>query len=102
MNGVPAVLSRNIAWKYAWFSGRFRVGSDLETKRGRAASERRDAALALLLLVVLLTLVDKGFAAREHEVHHARKLVGDRGVGARLVHAGAQPAVERAERGIVA
>ncbi|WP_211625678.1 hypothetical protein, partial [Paraburkholderia domus] len=40
---TPRGLSRNIAWKYGWFSGRFRVGNDLETKRGRAASERRDA-----------------------------------------------------------
>ncbi|WP_211625344.1 hypothetical protein, partial [Paraburkholderia domus] len=42
--GLAISLSRNIAWKYGWFSGRFRVGNDLETKRGRAASERRDAA----------------------------------------------------------
>ena len=70
-----------------------------------AAARRLRAAMLrwrCCSFVVLLALVDEGFAAREHEVHHAGELVGDRGVGTRLVHAGAQPAVERAERRVVA
>jgi hypothetical protein len=30
-----------------------------------------DAAVALLFLIALLALVKEGFAAREHEIHHA-------------------------------
>lgn len=30
-----------------------------------------------MFFVALLALVDEGLAAREHEVHHARQLVGD-------------------------
>lgn len=88
--------------KIRGFSGRLAGRGDLEAQRGRATPERGDAAFALLLLVALLPLVDEGFAAREHEVHHARELVGDRGIGARLVHARAQPAVERTERRVAA
>jgi hypothetical protein len=54
---------------------------------GGAALEGGDAALALLFFVALLALVDEGFAAGQHEVHHPRELVGRGGVGSRLVHA---------------
>jgi hypothetical protein len=48
---------------------------------------RVNAALTLLLFIVLLALVDEGFATREHEVHHACELMGDGGIRRRLVHA---------------
>ena len=46
------------------------------------ALEGSDVALA-----VLLTRVNEGFAAREHEIDHARQLVCHGRVDARLVHA---------------
>jgi hypothetical protein len=48
----------------------WRGGRDL--RRLRAAN----AALALLLFVALLALIDEGLAAGQHEVHHPRQLVG--------------------------
>jgi hypothetical protein len=35
----------------------------------------------MLFLIALLALVDEGFAARKHEVHHPGELVGHRSVG---------------------
>ena len=58
--------------------------------------------LALLLFVTLLFPVDEGLATGVHEVHHPGQLVGGGGIGARLVHAGAQAPIERAERRIAA
>lgn len=46
----------------------------------------------------LLSLIHKALATRPHEVHHACELVGYGRVGARLVYAGAQPPIERAQR----
>ena len=40
---------------------------DLEAKGSGAALEGGDAALALLLFVVLLALIDVGFAAGQHK-----------------------------------
>ncbi len=74
----------------------------MEAQRGRAALEGGDVALSLLIFVSLLTLIDELFAAGEHEVHHPRQFVRGGGVGARLVHAAAQAAVERAQRGVAA
>ena len=64
-------------------------GVDLEAQRGSSALVGGDGALALLLFVAPLALLDEGLAAGEHEVHHPRQLVGSGGVGAGLVHAGA-------------
>jgi hypothetical protein len=47
---------------------------DEETEGGITTLERGHAALALLLLVVLLALIDEVLAAREHEIHHSREL----------------------------
>ena len=71
---------------------------DLEAEGGRAAPEGIDAALTLLFFVMLLALVDEGLATCQHEIHHARELVGHCGVGAWLVHPGTQPAVKSAQR----
>ena len=85
-------------------SGRFAYEyhgrADLEAECCGSALEGGDATLALLLFVVLLPLVDEGFAACEHEVNHSRELVGDGRIGAWLVHATAQTTIERAERGV--
>ena len=47
----------------------------MEAKRGSTALQGSDAPLTPLFFVELLPLVDKGLAAGEHEVHHARQLV---------------------------
>jgi hypothetical protein len=65
-----------------WFSGCLYSGGNLEAKCRGPAPERINAALSLLFLVMLLPLIDEGFTAREHEVHHAGQLVGHRGVRA--------------------
>ena len=59
-------------------SGRFSCES-----QGRAELEAEcgGTELALLLFIVLLALVDEGFAACEHLIHHAGELVRDRSVG---------------------
>src|SRR5260370_3968827 len=84
------------------FSGSRQVWLELESEGGSTAPEGCDAALALLFLIALLPLIDEGFAAREHEVHHPGELVSDGGVGTGLVHAGAEAAVERAEGRVAA
>ena len=78
--------------------GRF----DIESEGGGATLESGNAALMLLLLVALLTLVDEIFAASQHEVHHPGKLVRNGGVRPRLVHSAGHPTVERAECGVAA
>jgi hypothetical protein len=40
--------------------------------------------VTLLLFIALLSLVDEVLAASQHEVHHARELVRDGGVGPRV------------------
>ena len=70
---------------------------NLEAKRRSAALEGGDAALTLLLFVVLLAFVDERFATSEHEVDHACEFVRHRSVGPWLVHATAQASVERAQ-----
>ena len=52
-----------------------------------AAAQSRHQ-LAVLLFVVLLALVNEGFATGEHEIDHALQLVRHGRVDARLVHAG--------------
>jgi hypothetical protein len=66
-----------------WFGG----WGNLEAEGSRAAPEGINAALTLVFLVMLLPLVDGGFATRVHEVHHAGELMGDGGIHTRLVHA---------------
>ena len=73
-------------------------GCEGEAERGSAALEGSDAALTLLLFIVLLPLIDVGLASRQHEVHHPRQLVGGGRVGTRLVHSPRKSAVERAQR----
>ncbi len=59
---------------------------DMGAKRVGGAGERCNVAIALLLFVTLLTVIDKGFTPGTQEVDHSRQLMGRRSVGARLVH----------------
>ncbi len=58
--------------------------------------ESGDVTFALLRFVTLLALIDEGFTAGEHEIHHARQLVCSGGIRPRFVHATAQPSIEGA------
>jgi hypothetical protein len=95
LDQVPKLLGIHIT-KQGFFPDLLSI--DLEAQRGGAALECGDISLALLFFVALLSLIDEGFAAGQHEIHHARQLVGRGGVGPRLVHAAAQPSVKRPER----
>ena len=68
--------------------------------RAAAAPEGSNATQPLLFFVSVLTLIDEGLSAGEHEVHHSREFVRRGGVRAGFVHAAAQAAVERSERGV--
>lgn len=85
--------------EFRWFSCWRGRRIDVEAQGGGATLEGGDAPLALLFLA-LLSLVDEVFTAGQHEIHHACELVRRGGVGAGLVHAAAQAAIECAERGV--
>ena len=61
-----------------------------------AEGEHCQVALALLLLVMLLTSVDELFATREHEVDHSGVLAGGGRVGANRVQRRFDPRVTAA------
>ena len=100
-------LARGRGWEAPKKQNEFRLFScwrgrriDVEAQGGGATLEGGDAPLALLFFVALLSLVDEVFTAGQHEIHHACELVRRGGVGAGLVHAAAQAAIECAERGV--
>src|SRR5438105_3554296 len=97
---VCSVRSQETDFPAGRFSSRLRDGIDLEAEGGRAALESGEGTLALLLFVSLLTLLDEGFTASKHEVHHAGELVSSGGIGSQLVHSGAQASIEGAQRGV--
>ena len=100
---IPFPLLRSLAWLLplaaasAWLAG---CTGNAEAQGGGATLEGGDGPLALLFFVALLSLVDEVFTAGQHEIHHACELVRRGGVGAGLVHAAAQAAIECAERGV--
>ena len=77
------------------FSGGRCRGHDCKAECGGATLEGGDAALALLLLVVLLTLIDIGFTAGQRAIHHARRFVRGGGIGVPHAPAGCRPPVRR-------
>ena len=58
---------------------------DSKTQRVSATFEGSNAAFKPQLFITLLALIDEFLTTSQHEVHHARKLMCHRRVGARFV-----------------